>query len=86
MESCVLHSVESVLIIGMSECLVLPAPVICREGVLAPDVEGVLPVELSEDLFSTEHLRLRRPKLLPGPGAWSEYFDNGFIDSDLCFV
>lgn len=30
---------------------------------LAPEAGGVLPAELSEDLFSTEHRRLRRPKL-----------------------
>lgn len=30
---------------------------------LAPEAGGVLPAELSEDLFSTEQRRLRRPKL-----------------------
>lgn len=58
------HSDESVLIIGMS-CLFLLA---CFSGVFSPEAGGVLPAELSDDLFSTEHLRFRRPKL-PGPGS-----------------
>lgn len=49
---------------GMSGCLtVLLVTVACRRGVLAPEAGGVLPAELSEDLFSTEQRRLRRPKL-----------------------
>lgn len=48
--------------IGISGCLtVLFVAVACRNGVLAPEAGGVLPAELSEDLFSTEHLRLRNP-------------------------
>lgn len=64
-----LHSEESVLIIGMSGCFtILLITVACLRGVLAPDAGGVLPAELSEDLFSTEHLLFRKPKF-PGPGS-----------------
>lgn len=53
---------------GMSGCLTVLFVVVCFRGVLAPDAGGVLPAELSEDLFSTEHRRFRNPKL-PGPGS-----------------
>lgn len=57
----------------------------CRRGVLAPEVEGVLPAELSDDLFSTEQRRLRSPKL-PGPGD-SEGLDVcRFSGSGFCLV
>lgn len=57
---------------GISGCLtVLLTAVACRRGVLAPEAGGVLPAELSEDLFSTEHRRLRRPKF---PGVCSVVF------------
>lgn len=39
---------------------------------LAPEAGGVLPAELSDDLFSTEQRRLRRPKL---EGDTSLFFD-----------
>lgn len=58
---------------GTSGCLTVLLVVVCFRGVLAPEAGGVLPAELSEDLFSTEHRRLRSPKL-PGPG--SEAFDS----------
>lgn len=62
-----MHSEESVFIIGISGCLtVLFAAFACLRGVLAPDAGGVLPAELSEDLFSTEHRRFRSPKLPVG--------------------
>lgn len=54
---------------GISGCFtVLFVAIACFKGVLAPDAGGVLFAELSEDLFSTEHLRLRSPKLA-GPTA-----------------
>lgn len=46
---------------------------------LAPDAGGVLPAELSEDLFSTEQRRFRRPKL---DGEDSLFLD--CRDSVLC--
>lgn len=76
------HSEESVLMIGMSGCFTVLFVVTCRNGVLAPEAGGVLPAELSEDLFSTEHRRLRRPKLL-GPG--SDVLDNWRVTSVFCF-
>lgn len=49
---------------GISGCLtVLFKTLACRKGVLAPEAGGVLPAELSEDLFSTEQRRFRSPKL-----------------------
>lgn len=57
--------------------------VTCRNGVLAPDAGGVLPAELSEDLFSTEHLRLRRPKLA---GPTSEVLGIWRTGSVFCFT
>lgn len=36
----------------------------CLRGVLSPEAGGVLPAELSEDLFSTEQRRLRSPGVL----------------------
>lgn len=68
----------------MSGCLtVLLMTLACRRGVLAPEAGGVLPAELSEDLFSTEHRRLRSPKL-PGPG--SDAFECCRTGSAFCFV
>lgn len=56
---------------GMSVCLtVLLVVVDCLRGVLAPDAGGVLPAELSEDLFSTEHRRLRRPVFAEGEDSF----------------
>lgn len=52
--------------IGMSCLVVLLIMFACRKGVLAPEAGGVLPAELSEDLFSTEHRRFRRPRLAEG--------------------
>lgn len=52
---------------GMSGCFtVLLMTLACLRGVLAPEAGGVLPAELSEDLFSTEQRRFRRPKLAEG--------------------
>lgn len=52
---------------GISGCLtILLITVACLRGVLAPEAGGVLPAELSEDLFSTEHRRFRSPKLAEG--------------------
>lgn len=76
------HSEESVLMIGMSGCFTVLFVVTCRNGVLAPEAGGVLPAELSEDLFSTEHRLLRRPKLL-GPG--SDVLDTWRVASVFCF-
>lgn len=76
------HSEESILMIGMSWCFTVLFVVICRSGVLAPEAGGVLPAELSEDLFSTEHRRLRSPKLL-GPG--SDVFDTWRVASVVLF-
>lgn len=67
--SDILHSEESVLMTGISGCFtVLFVATACLKGVLAPDAGGVLLAELSDDLFSTEHLRLRNPKFA-GPTA-----------------
>lgn len=48
---------------GMSWCL--GASFAWRCGVFSPEAGGVLPAELSEDLFSTEQRRLRRPVVVP---------------------
>lgn len=81
----VLHSEESVLIVGISWCLGVSFA--WRRGVFSPEAGGVLPAELSEDLFSTEQRRLRRPKLPPGPGgAGSDVFGGCRAGSGFCFV
>lgn len=67
---------------GISGCFTILLVVTWRRGVLAPEAGGVLPAELSEDLFSTEQRRLRSPKL-PGPG--SEVFDSCRTGSAFCF-
>lgn len=72
---------------GISGCLtVLLMTFACRKGVLAPEAGGVLPAELSEDLFSTEQRRFRSPKL--AEAGCSEAFGwragSGFVFDLAC--
>lgn len=69
----------------MSGCFTVLFTVLAwRRGVLAPEAGGVLPAELSEDLFSTEQRRLRSPKFPPG-ADWSVDFGGDRTGSAFCF-
>lgn len=71
---------------GTSGCLtVLLMAVACLRGVLAPEAGGVLPAELSEDLFSTEHRRLRSPRFTDD-GEHSLLLVAGRAGSVFCLV